>query len=233
MQKTFDEFIKLANFNGNNSARYADEPLKAFFDEWQTPYTTLMDQRIKEGGLKTTVEERQVTEEGIAICEGKFVKQPITRTIRTESDNRITSDCINMALYFRDKVDGLLMVGAYCQGHSMVLHLDDNNNVVVTCPYLNTVKGFEHYALPFKEYIAKFPDIRSENAGFSVFKHEGMTESEMTLRDVLDRKYPHVQLAIDDPERLDAQLDDARQLMLDQKPAKQKTITPKSKPPAA
>ena len=216
MEFDFVKFIILTKFDGSNSSHYADEPLKKFFAEWQQPWSDLMDKRIAEGGYKVTTEEKEVEEKGLTICNGKFTPTVTKKKVIIKRDNRIVGDCINMALYFRDKVNGLLMIGAYGQGHSLVLHLDEDKNVVVTCPYFNTCKGYENYSTPFKDYIKKFPDFRNENVGFAVFRTEGMKESEMTLRDIFDMKYPHISLDLENDENLNKQLDEIRKILIAQ-----------------
>ncbi len=221
--ENFIKFIQLTTFNASNSSHYADEPLKKFFTEWQEPYNDLMDKRIKEGGYKEIIKEIEVEEDGWIICNGKFTPNKTKKKEIKKTTNKIVGDCINMALYFRKKTNGLLMVGAYRQGHSLVLHLDENKNVVVTCPYFNTCKGYENYATPFKEYIKRFPDIMKENVGFSVYRTEGMAESEMTLRDIFEKRYPHISLNLDNEIELEEQFKEIKDILIFQQ---QKTEIP-------
>ena len=224
----FNEFIKICHFTGDICSAYSEKPIKEFFEKCYYPHREKLDKLLDEGGYKVITKEREIEEEILcvgpdffaALSQGKsFPKKKQKRIIKEVSDNKIDTDCINMALYFAEKVDGLVCIAAYGQGHSIVFHLNQNDELCVTCPYLNAVCDgkYAHYAVPFKEYILKFPDVREENVGFSLYTDFNFDNKNFTLNDLMERKNPDIFLDLNNKKELKSKLEEIKNILLNKK----------------
>ena len=144
-------------------------------------------------------------------------------------NEKVEGNCLNLALYFRDKVQGLLMVCDIEQGHSNVLHLDKGNNVVVTAPLISRLASIEkddellHYQVPVKEFFLTYPSFNNA----ATYTAEQLENEEITMRSVLKRDHEQNHLktrfmfgGIKDEQKLNEQLEEIKEVLLSQKVTK-------------
>lgn len=232
----FNEFIKICHFTGDICSSYADKPIKEFFEKCYYPHKVELDKTLAEGGYKITTREREIEEEILtvgpeffaALQQGKVLpKKKQRKIIKETTDNKIDTDCINMALYVAEKVNGVVSICAIGQGHSIVFHLNEQDEVCVTCPYLNGVCNgkYSHFSLKFEDYIKKFPDEREENVGFSIYTNINIDDKNFTLNDLMNRKNPDIFIDVTDKKNLSKKLEELRQVLLELKAQSQETLS--------
>ena len=189
-EQEYEKFYKAMAFDGNHSVHTGMDtrPLKDFFRLQQSKFNTEMDVAI------------------------------------TQTDKKVKGDCANLAFYLTKKLRGLYMLCSFPQGHSAVLHLDDKDGVVVTSPLVKPTelskskngdgKGF---CMPIMDFLKEY-HAENHGEGYSVFSNEGITESNFTLREFIQHKrLSHTNLNVDNPQALEQQLEQIKQILLAQK----------------